>query len=219
MILEYIVTGTGRCGTVAVARYLTQLGIDCGHESIFDFNGLDTALNRIYGRHDVTISLTSRQKWDGSEHHEDADWVPELKSLQADSSYMAAPFLDHEDLEELTIIHLIRNPIRVVDSFLNHFHYFQGQEPGSTIYSKPYEEFIYKHVPELCLPMSAAERACLYVVRWNEMIDRRLRYTSWVVKVEDGLAGIAERIGLDPLPEFPKRHQLVPEAWGQGVFP
>ena len=39
MKLKYLVTGTGRSGTVYMARLLTSLGIPCSHEMIFDYRG------------------------------------------------------------------------------------------------------------------------------------------------------------------------------------
>ena len=42
--LEYLVTGTGRCGTVNLAMTLTSVGVPCSHERFFNGNSLEEAV-------------------------------------------------------------------------------------------------------------------------------------------------------------------------------
>ena len=65
--LRVVVTGTGRSGTGFAARWLTSAGIPCGHEAFFSHRGYDKALVRLDLKY------------------------PELA---AESSWMAAPYLD-----------------------------------------------------------------------------------------------------------------------------
>ena len=85
--LQYVVTGTGRCGTVFLANLLTSVAIPCGHESIFTNWGIEEARARLEGQAPIWISAISRAAC--------GDWLPDA-DIAADSSYMAAPFLDDD---------------------------------------------------------------------------------------------------------------------------
>lgn len=80
---------------------------------------------------------------------------------------MAAPWIKRTGCR---IVHLVRHPARVINSFCNYLHYFYdpaNPSPPALVY----ERFIYRHLPELREPMSQYERAALYYVLWNEMIE------------------------------------------------
>jgi hypothetical protein len=96
MSIKYIVTGTGRCGTMFFAKYLTSAGINCGHELIFTNSGVEAANKNLLINNNV----------------------------QADSSYMAAPYLSHSLLKNAKIVHLVRDPIKVLNSFVSGYVYF-----------------------------------------------------------------------------------------------
>lgn len=167
--LEFLITGTGRCGTVFVTRLLSSLGVPCGHESVFDCGGIDRAIERLMGDKPIMTSNCSRDNTSDKD-----EWFnPEIV---ADSSYMAAPFLGHRILNGTRIVHLVRNPVQVVNSFCNYLivggdqdrHYFAKPQPGDH-----FESFIYEHVPELRRDdLSQFDRGCLYWVRWNELIEK-----------------------------------------------
>src|SRR5438874_64358 len=108
--LLYVVTGTGRSGTVYLANLLTRSGIPCGHESIFTPGGLDEALARVEGRSPIHVSAISVEAC--------GPWLPDALSLVADSSYMAAPFLDHAVLAYAHVLHVVRHPMDVINSFV-----------------------------------------------------------------------------------------------------
>jgi hypothetical protein len=119
MDLKYLVTGCGRSGTVYMAKLLTSLGVPCGHETIFDFDGIERALERIAGSIPLKLSETSLRAKE--------DWV-DVNTIVADASYMAAPYLDF--FPDATIIHVVRHPVKVINSFCNYIHYFQNTEPN-----------------------------------------------------------------------------------------
>jgi hypothetical protein len=160
--LRYVVTGTGRSGTVYLANLLTKCGVPCGHESIFTPWGLEEARARLEGRTEAHVSAISRESC--------GDWAPNPRELVADSSYMAAPFLDQPILQEATILHIVRHPLDVINSFVVGLGYFQQWIPPD-----PWHHFIYTHVPELRLEYHPLERAALYYLRWNQMIEKRSR--------------------------------------------
>jgi hypothetical protein len=87
--LEIVVTGTGRSGTGYAAKWLSSIGIWCGHEAFFDYNGLKGALRRLRLRHERLIG---------------------------DSAWQAAPHLSSQPLKDALIIHQVRHPKRVAES-------------------------------------------------------------------------------------------------------
>lgn len=166
--LKYLVVGTGRCGTVYMARMFTTWGVPCGHESIFDWQGLEKAKQRLNGEVDVRLSHTSVTEHDtvANVSHSIEPWLKNPKEIEADSSYMAAPFLREDILAHTKVIHLVRNPIRVVNSFCNYLYYFKHTQPLNA-----YEKNIYSHIPELTDSHSVYDRGCLYYVKWNQIIE------------------------------------------------
>lgn len=165
--LRYLVCGTGRSGSVYMARLMTSLGIPCGHESIFDWHGLEVAKRRVLGEEFLSLSGASMiRKNLVTETNEEIEPWWDLENLQAESSYMAAPFLNQPEFSNIPLLHVVRHPIRVVQSFCNYIDYFQHSVPQNQ-----YELFIYEHVPELQNDLSAYDRACLYYIRWNQLIE------------------------------------------------
>ena len=165
--LNYLVTGTGRCGTLYMAKLLSSIGIPCGHESVFTFNGYEHAkqvLNNDLPIKNSFISLLNGTEW----------FDPE--DMQAESSYMAAPFLKTDLLKNTKIIHLVRHPFLVINSFVNAINYFKSEVPSNV-----WETFIYSQCPELKEPMAQYDRAALYYVLWNKKIN----YCDLFYRIED----------------------------------
>lgn len=174
--LKVIVTGTGRCGTVSVAKMLSHAGLPCGHESIFDHQGMELIKERIEGKKPIELSgiskLASQEEeqlgmfWFNHANLEDAI------EIVGDSSYMAAPYLDNPMFDNVKIVHVVREPIKVINSFVGGFNYFKDDYD---IESKPYHDFIYNHVPELKEKMHPLTRAALYYIHWNTMIENKAK--------------------------------------------
>lgn len=160
--LKVIVTGTGRCGTLYMANVLTSIGWPCGHEAIFGTEGLERALEVIRGEATAENSEISRS----------GEILSDGMDLVGDSSYMSAPFLKRFDT---VVIHLVRNPIQVVASLVGGFFRNFSDSRPSDFEDAPdhikYENFMYKHLPELGGEMPQLDRACLFYMRWNEMIE------------------------------------------------
>ena len=179
MKLKLLVTGTGRCGTVYMARWLTTLGMPCGHESIYDFQGQKIAKRRLSGDAKITLSFCSTSKMmEHGDWESIPEWLSDTSQIVADSSYMAAPFLKSVDCP---VLHVVRNPVKVVNSFVNHIDYFKSNEP-----TNQYEQFIYKYLPELCKVMPQYDRAVLFYVLWNKMIERHADF-RWPVEGDPDL--------------------------------
>ena len=157
-----IVTGTGRCGTVFMANALTSMGWPCGHEAVFGTEGIERAREIVQGKSPPDNSPISKSE----------EILSEGADLVGDSSYMAAPFLREFDA---TVIHVVRNPIFVVASMIGEFFRNFSQPFPTDFEDQPdhlrYESFIYRHVSELSEDIPQIDRACLFYIRWNEMIE------------------------------------------------
>ena len=160
--LQFLVTGTGRCGTVYMARLLTSLGIPCGHESIFSFSGWRIASQILKGKGRPQLSYVSTHNV--LTNRRLPKWV-DVEDIVAEASYMVAPFLNHDLLRDIPLVHIVRHPQKVISSFVKDFRYFIKRGSG-------WQDFIYTHVPELDDWDTQIERACCFYVRWNEIIEK-----------------------------------------------
>lgn len=182
--LDYIITGTGRCGTLFAANFLTSAGIPCTHEAVFTYKGIHFAWSVLSGSNRPVSSKIS--KGDNLSDYE--------MDVSAESSYMSAPFLG--DFLNSKVIHMIRNPIDTIRSFIS-FEYFSRPHPvhfDKNPEHRYYEEFIYWAMPELQNDMPQLDRACLYWVGWNEMIEHSGR-VNYVQRLEDSKEGLSEFLG------------------------
>ena len=174
--LKYIVTGTGRCGTLFTANLLTSMGFPCTHEAIFTPEGMDKAKSIIRQDEPAISSMISR-----------GDNLSDYElEIVAESSYMAAPFLKKFDAQ---VIHVVRNPSGVVASMISDaFRNFTNIHP-TDIPELPghmlHEDFMYGHVDELNREMTQIDRCCLFYVRWNKMIEKSGR-VAIRHRIEDG---------------------------------
>jgi hypothetical protein len=170
---EFIITGTGRCGTVFLAKLLTSLGKKCGHESIFNYDDDDTIINRLITWTNFDISETSINNCEG-------DWI-DKNTIIADSSYIAASFLCHPLLVDIPVIHIVRDPLKVIRSFIYDLKYFQFDIPNQEIESiYKYEKRIWEIIPELKNLASPIERASWYYYRWNQLIEKSCKYRKYL---------------------------------------
>jgi hypothetical protein len=176
MQLNYVVTGTGRCGTVYFAKLLTNLGIQCGHETIFFYDGFENAKKRLNGQMPFSLSRISKSATGQGEK----GWFPEgIRSIQADSSYMVAPFLDDPLFDNVAIIHLVRNPMEVINSFVEGFGYFRDSCMHRSDESC-YHSFIYRHAPTVLEYSGAVDRAAVFYIEWNKMIEEKSKNRKYL---------------------------------------
>lgn len=166
MKIKLIVTGTGRCGTTNLAKTITSMGLKCGHESIFNYEDEITIKNRIIGKQIPTLSYCSQGGIKTPNK-----WINPLE-IEADSSYLAAPYLNWTELKNVKIIHLRRDPIKTISSFLFKLNYFQKKYPDEeNICNKnKWENKIWENLPELYQINNPLERACYYYIKWNQLI-------------------------------------------------
>lgn len=148
MQLEIVFTGTGACATGAYATYLTEAGMPCGHERVFGIRGYEHALEKLEN--------------------------PNCK--RAESSWLAAPYLDDPVLDGALVVHLVRHPKEFLESAMQ-------TKPGGGRY------FMYaaRWCPRVVeLGRSWDGYAWRYVC-WNELIEQkagRRAYVRWDVAQE-----------------------------------
>lgn len=80
-----LITGIGRSGTGYMARVLSECGLPCGHERVFNLHTKDPD-----------------------------DWG----SRQAESSWLAVPWLGRLLTEDVLVYQLVRDPLRWLDSWV-----------------------------------------------------------------------------------------------------
>lgn len=178
MKLKYLVTGTGRCGTVYMARLLTAIGANCGHEAIFTHLGLGEATERL--RQDESKLRTSMcSVWNHVTKESSENWFQPV-NIVGESSYMAAPYLDEPILDGVKVIHLVRNPLEVLSSWVLDIHFFN---PSTTTIGH-FRKFIYSHVPIIEEEKTEIEKACRYLIEWNKIIENTKR-EKILVRIED----------------------------------
>ena len=172
--LKYIVVGTGRCGTVSTAKFLSSVGIPCGHECVFARWGMPHALRILKG--DI--------EWKNSEVSRDTGLKPN-DIIVADSSWMAAPFLNHSLFEETKIIHVVRNPIDVILSYNNKLQYWH-HPPWDH-----WHNYILNHCGKPDIPVNLIEqttplaRNIYYVINWNRLIEKKAKNNEYVrIRIE-----------------------------------
>lgn len=115
----------------------------------------------------------------------------DIPDVVAESSWMAAPYLDDERLKDTTIIHLVREPIRVVSSII-HIGLFTSENVAG------YAHFIYLHLPKL-KRYNTLNKALYFYIEWNRMIEP---YADVFFRLEDGPEALIEKLELDPLEEI-----------------
>jgi len=117
-------------------------------------------------------------------------WEGALRAMDrwpADSSWLAVPFLDRPELKHLTVVHLVRHPKETIDAFRRvMFH--------DTITGDDYYCWMCERLPELDEYDSLVDRAACWVLRLNEMSERRadLRH-----RLEDETTGLLASLNID----------------------
>lgn len=163
--LKYLVVGTGRCGSVFMARLLTSLNIPCSHEAIFNYQGLNYAKEVLNGNyplknsHCSTYDILNLKKID--------KWLH--SNVIAESSYMAAPFLKDDILKNTKIIHIVRNPLKVISSHVKDINFFEPHKKHNL-----WLDYVLSEVPELNSIENTIEKACYFYTHWNNMIEANI---------------------------------------------
>lgn len=91
-MIDFVITGTGRSGTMWAAKALTAAGLPCTHEYVCS-SWTDT-----YG--------------------DNLAWQSTPRGLLGESSWQAAPFVEEMRAAGVKVIHLVRHPLEVASSMV-----------------------------------------------------------------------------------------------------
>lgn len=140
-MLKFIVVGTGRCGTGTIARTLNHSGINCGHENIF--------------KHVL---------------ESDNKIAYELSMLTAECAWTAVPWIEKDWIpKDTAICHLVRNPCRVIKSFVD-INFFSDSRHHKTT-----NTILRNYVPEVFQEIATPlERAIKHYFLWNAKIETNI---------------------------------------------
>lgn len=159
-----LVTGTGRCGTGFASKVLTSAGVNCTHEGIFNLNPSTDPFEQMQLRRD-------NPAW---------GW-------QAESSWLAVPYLDRPEMRGLTVVHLVRHPKTTIDSIVR-----TGILAPET--RNKYWRWQRDQVPGLDPTAPPAEQAANVYLWWNWAIEQ---YAHLFHRVEDGGEVLLDKLGID----------------------
>lgn len=163
-----------------MARLLTSLGIMCGHESIFNCNGPQP------------LSAPTSYGSTHEKHQPVEEWF-DPAARQAEASWLAVPYMHHEMVKNSTVIHLVREPMKVISSLIcNDLQFFNFALED---YITPYRKFIMKHLPEVQEMRGPADRAAYFYIRWNEWITRS-RPDAVLQRIEDQPEKVMELLSI-----------------------
>lgn len=163
-MLEILVTGTGRCGTGFIAKLLTSAGCRCTHEQVFNPMGWGNALEQMR-------LMEERAEW---------GWT-------ADASWCGSVYLDRPELDGVTIVHLVRHPKKVLDSFLREY---KANHP----YYNAHYHWLTKRLPEMQTYKTPEGKAACKVLRLNELIDA---HANVFHRIEDDPRELLDKLGID----------------------
>ena len=157
-----LLTGTGRCGTGYMSQVLTSVGVKCSHEGMFMPDAPEVTIEKIRIRQD--------NAWWG--------W-------EACSSWLAAPYLGRPELANVTIVHLVREPKKVIDSQMR-IRAFEGND-------RRWRDWQLRWLPEL-EGKPPLEQAAIFYVKWNRMIEPHADI-RW--RIEDSTLTLLDKLGID----------------------
>jgi len=141
-----------------MAKMLDAVGIPCGHEKIFSL-----AIN-------TNLILC-----------DDSAYL-------AESSWLAVPFLNSVLLEDTPIIHIVRDPLDVISSYLSNKIYLIKKSPY-WIYQAAFEPWMYDE------KVTALEMACAHYWYWNDRIESYKDRTYFFHRIEDDAEEFLNNLG------------------------
>lgn len=160
-----LLTGTGRCGTGFASKVLTSVGVTCTHEGIF------------MPRDPAHIW----QEWRTRLAHPEWGW-------QAESSWLAMPFLGWDEMKDVTVVHLLRHPKAVMDSQIR-MAFWDGTK------YRTYAAWAARYaLPEMDRWDRIEDKAALWYLRFNQRIAERADVAH---HIERPATELLDKLGID----------------------
>jgi hypothetical protein len=148
MDIKYLITGTGRCGTVYLAKLFNLAGIACSHENMFSPKGFTEPSHN---------SVPAQR-----------ENVPEQKIIYAESSMYAAPFVN---AHKWKVIHVTRHPLKVIRSFVFDLGYFSDDLESKEEWIRNVHSYFSKQLPNMMKKDGPIYRASYFYIHWNSIIE------------------------------------------------
>lgn len=142
-----VVAGTGRCGTKFMSEVLKSAGVHCTHQQFFTASHEQSYMTR-EGMADKLVA-----------------WRTNEWAQNAESSWLAAPFLSLPQMEGLKVVHLVRHPKKVINSLVK-CQVFESLKRYGNFYN-----FAYQYCQGMEFQQTPKERAAYFYVVWNSMIE------------------------------------------------
>jgi len=161
-------SGTGRCGTGYLSKVLSSVGVNCSHEGIFaPVEHKPPTDEEVHKRIQV--------------RHDNAWW-----GWEAESSWLAAPYLNWPDMAGKKVVHLVRDPVAVINSQMR-----------IKAFERPtaYLDFIYQWLPDMAYWETPEQQAAYFYVAWNELIEP---FATVRHRIEDNIRPLLEKLSIVP---------------------
>ncbi len=165
---KILVVGAGRSGTGFMSKVITAAGIPCGHEKVFGTKTLS-----VWGV-DMRIALHRAMG--------PIDW----EEYQAESSWLAVPWLSVLDPKQIAMVWVVRNPLKCAASF-RRIGMFDPDAHGTG--HAPYLNTVLQFAPGVFRYKPWLGRFAAYWTIWNEVCADRCPTTIQI----EGLG--LERLG------------------------
>ena len=163
---KFIVTGCSRSGTTYMSALLSELGLACGHERVFN----------------IFPVMELKPPFDFATLFGDKD---------GDSSFLAAPYVNELPAGSV-VLHQIRHPVHVIRSHMG-IRYFAPDYQPSIYLADNHPDFldvIRRHCPQIFVDADELRRTMRYWILWNKMVQEastalHVRYLRYRVEELD----------------------------------
>lgn len=144
-MIDFVITGCGRSGTMWVAEALTAAELPCAHEHFCS-------------------------SWT-DDYGDDQIWR-DAPSGVGESSWQAAPFVGEMQAAGVPVVHLVRHPIEVASSLIANRMLLPVQVSEERWELKPWHQFLTTHIGDWVWRLHPHDRALQFWTDWNKLIEK-----------------------------------------------
>lgn len=144
-MINFVITGTGRSGTMWASKALTAAGLPCAHEH-------------------------SCSSWN-DDYSDDQVWrdAPHI----GESSWQAAPFVGEMRAAGVRVVHLVRDPIEVASSMVTNEMLDPVPTPAGGLWELlPWHQFLTTYIGDRIWRLHPHDRALQFWTDWNKLIEQ-----------------------------------------------
>lgn len=121
-----------------------------------------------------------------------------MRGLDAESSWCAAPRLDHPISQDAIIVHLVRHPLNVIRSLLAADYYHERP--------RAWDRLLMTFLPELSRKPTRLAKALHHYVHWNRLIESKCQERIIIRhRIEEDVNELLERLGEERTATFEDR--------------